>query len=175
MKFKLKYLALSTSLLVTSAVAMADTAPASTDASTAAPGAAAALNAQQPATNTNSCDAFKQQSGVVTLDSGLAYKVLKKGNGPLPGPNSTYTVNYEGKLLNGTVFDSSFARNQPFVVQNLQQVIPGWQQALPMMRPGAVWQVCIPSDLAYGAQGAGGVIPPNSPLIFKIQMISAKS
>ena len=117
-----------------------------------------------------------KKKGVVTLPSGLQYKILKKGKGALPGPNATtYTVNYKGMLTNGQVFDSSYKRGQPLTFP-LNGVIQGWQQAMPMMRPGAVWMLYIPANLAYGNQAvpSNPPIPPNSPLIFKVQMISAK-
>lgn len=111
--------------------------------------------------------------GIVTLPSGLQYKVIDAGKGESPSLNDTVTVNYEGKLLNGTVFDSSYKRGQPatFKVGN---VIQGWQDALTHMKPGATWMLYIPSDLAYGKQGSMGAIGPNETLIFKVDLLSVK-
>jgi FKBP-type peptidyl-prolyl cis-trans isomerase len=109
--------------------------------------------------------------GVVTLPSGLQYKVVQSGpaDGPSPLADDRVIVGYEGKLLDGTVFDSSYQRGHPetFVVG---QLIPAWTQALGKMKPGDVWMLYAPPQLAYGAKGAGP-IPPNSALIFKIELI----
>ena len=109
--------------------------------------------------------------GVVTLPSGLQYKVLQAGaaGGASPLADDHVIVNYEGKLLDGTVFDSSYPRGRPdtFVVG---QLIPAWTEALKKMKPGDVWMLYAPPKLAYGAKGAGP-IPPNSALIFKIELI----
>ncbi len=111
-----------------------------------------------------------KEKGVVILKSGLQYKILKKGRGVSPKPTDVVTVNYEGKLLNGKVFDSSYARHQPIQFP-VQGVIQGWQQALVRMKPGATWMLYIPSNLAYGEQGAGNAIGPNSTLVFKVHLI----
>jgi len=113
----------------------------------------------------------KKQKGVVTLPNGLQYKVIKAGNGAPPAADDTVTVDYEGKLVNGQVFDSTYKRGKPASFQ-VSQVIPGWQQALKMMKPGAEWMLYIPSDLAYGERGVGGPIGPNETLIFKVHLIS---
>lgn len=115
-----------------------------------------------------------KKPGVTTTASGLQYKIITPGAGVSPAANDTVTVNYEGKLINGTVFDSSYQRGKPatFVVN---QVIPGWQEALKLMKPGATWMLYIPSKLAYGAQGAPGAIGPNETLIFKVNLISVKN
>ena len=109
--------------------------------------------------------------GVVTLPSGLQYKVLESGpaGGASPLADDHVIVNYEGKLLDGTVFDSSYQRGQPatFVVGEL---IPAWTEALQKMHPGDVWMLYAPPGLAYGEKGAGP-IPPDSALVFKIQLI----
>ena len=109
--------------------------------------------------------------GVVTLPSGLQYKVLQAGaaGGASPLADDHVIVNYEGKLLDGTVFDSSYQRGQPatFVVG---QLIPAWTEALQKMKPGDTWMLYVPPGLAYGEKGAGP-IPPNSALIFKIELI----
>ena len=115
-----------------------------------------------------------KKPGVVRLDNGLEYQILEAGSGTPPGPTDFVTVHYRGTLIDGTEFDSSYARNTPatFAVNG---VIPGWTQALQLMSPGAKWMVYIPSSLAYGVNGAGGVIPPNSALIFEIELIAVKA
>ena len=112
-----------------------------------------------------------KQPGVITLPSGLEYKVSHSGpvEGAHPGPGDEMKVNYEGKLLNGMVFDSSFARGEPADLP-LDGLVPGWMQALPMMRPGDEWILYVPPALGYGEHGAVG-IPPNSLLIFRIQLL----
>ncbi len=113
----------------------------------------------------------KGKDGVTTTDSGLQYTVTKAGEGASPTAAQTVTVHYTGRLLDGTVFDSSVQRGQPasFPVGG---VIKGWQEALQLMAPGAVWEVWIPSEIAYGARGAGGDIGPNEVLNFTIELIS---
>jgi FKBP-type peptidyl-prolyl cis-trans isomerase FklB len=113
---------------------------------------------------------YKVQKDVKTSDSGLMYKVVKKGDGEMPKDTDSVTVHYEGKLVNGKVFDSSYERGQPVTFQ-VTQVIPGWTEALKMMKKGAEWEVVIPPQLAYGEQGAGGLIGPNQTLVFKIELI----
>jgi peptidylprolyl isomerase/FKBP-type peptidyl-prolyl cis-trans isomerase FklB len=112
-----------------------------------------------------------KQPGVVTLPSGLEYKVVRSGpaDGPHPGPGDELKVNYEGKLLDGKVFDSSFARGEPADLP-LAGLIPGWLEALPMMRPGDEWILYVPPALGYGEHGPDA-IPPNSLLIFRIQLL----
>ena len=113
----------------------------------------------------------KKEKGVVVLPNGLQYKVVKAGNGTPPKANDSVTVDYEGKLVNGQVFDSTYKRGKPATFK-VSQVISGWLQALKMMKPGAEWMLYIPSDLAYGKQGVGGPIGPNETLIFKVHLIS---
>jgi FKBP-type peptidyl-prolyl cis-trans isomerase FklB len=115
----------------------------------------------------------KSQTGVMTTASGLQYKVLTEGNGKSPGKEDTVTAHYRGTLINGTEFDSSHKRGQPanFPVSG---VIPGWTEALQMMKTGAKWMVWIPSSLAYGERGAGPVIGPNATLIFEIELLDVK-
>lgn len=113
----------------------------------------------------------KGKSGIVTTDSGLQYKIIKEGSGATPTNDDMVTVDYEGKLLNGKVFDSSYQRGKPATFP-VGAVIAGWQEALKMMKPGAEWELYIPSKLAYGEQGAGGIIGPNELLIFKVHLIS---
>ncbi len=104
--------------------------------------------------------------------SGLQYRILKSGpaDGPHPTPTGEVKVNYEGKLIDGTVFDSSYARGVPAVLE-VEEVIPGWQEALKLMRPGDAWLVYLPPDLAYGDHGAGP-IPPGSVLVFKLELLA---
>jgi len=110
--------------------------------------------------------------GIVTLPSGLQYKILKPGKGTPPGAKDKVTVNYEGTLINGKVFDSSYKRGQP-VTFAVNGVIPGWTEALQKMRPGATWMLYIPANLAYGDQHVGS-IPANSVLIFKVNLIKVQ-
>ena len=112
----------------------------------------------------------KKKDGVVTLDSGLQYKVLKKGDGPKPKSDSKVKVNYEGTHIDGRVFDSSYERGEPITL-SLGQVIKGWQEALPLMNVGSKYQFYIPADLAYGDHGAGKSIEPNETLIFDIELL----
>jgi FKBP-type peptidyl-prolyl cis-trans isomerase FklB len=117
--------------------------------------------------------ANKKKDGVKTLPSGLQYKVITAGTGKSPKPTDTVTVNYRGTLIDGTEFDSSYKHGQPATFQ-VDKVIRGWQEALPLMKEGAKWQLFIPPDLAYGERGAGTVIGPNSTLIFEVELIAVK-
>ena len=113
----------------------------------------------------------KTKPGVTTLPSGLQYKILKQGNGPKPRPTDKVTVHYEGKLIDGTVFDSSLKRGQP-ISFDVVGVIPGWTEALQLMPVGSTWQLFIPSNLAYGEHPRpGGPIGPNAVLTFEAQLI----
>ncbi len=109
------------------------------------------------------------QEGVVELDNGLQYKVLRPGDGPNPQPGSEVTVHYRGTLLDGSEFDSSYRRNEPARL-SLNRVIRGWQLALPMMKTGAKWQLYIPAELAYGPTGQGA-IGPDETLIFEVELL----
>jgi len=111
-----------------------------------------------------------KKEGVKVTESGLQYKVIKAGEGATPKPTSKVTTHYEGKLINGTVFDSSYKRGAPATF-GVNQVIPGWTEALQLMKEGDQWELYIPSKLAYGERGAGADIGPNSTLIFKIELI----
>lgn len=113
----------------------------------------------------------KSKPGVKTTDTGLQYKVVDAGTGKMPGKDDVVTVDYEGKLVNGQVFDSTYQRGKPATFQ-LSQVIEGWQQALQMMKSGATWELYIPPKLAYGDKGLGGPIGPNETLVFKVHLIS---
>jgi FKBP-type peptidyl-prolyl cis-trans isomerase FklB len=112
-----------------------------------------------------------KKEGVVTLPSGLQYKVLKEGAGESPAPTARVTVQYRGTLLDGTEFDSSYKRNQPATFK-VNGVIRGWTEALQLMKPGAKWQLFIPANLGYGDRGAGPLIPPGSTLIFEVELLS---
>lgn len=114
----------------------------------------------------------RKKEGFVELDSGLQYKIITAGEGEKPTANSTVLVHYRGTLIDGTEFDSSYARGKP-VELGVSQVIKGWQEALPMMAIGSKWQLVIPSDMAYGQRGAGS-IKPNSTLLFDIELIEIK-
>ncbi|MFV5362789.1 FKBP-type peptidyl-prolyl cis-trans isomerase [Acinetobacter oleivorans] len=111
-----------------------------------------------------------KKSGVITTKSGLQYQVLKEGNGQKPKATSRVKVNYEGRLLDGTVFDSSIARNHPVEFQ-LSQVIAGWTEGLQTMKEGGKTRFFIPANLAYDEVGAGDTIGPNSTLIFDIELL----
>ena len=115
-----------------------------------------------------------KKDGVVVTASGLQYKVIKEGNGVKPTANDQVTVHYTGRLIDGTVFDSSVERGMPATF-GVTQVIPGWVEALQMMREGDEWQLYIPSELAYGPNGAGGVIGPDATLIFDVQLIKVNA
>lgn len=110
---------------------------------------------------------------VKTTPSGLQYEVLEQGNGPKPAAGDRVTVHYTGKLIDGTVFDSSEERGEPATF-GVNQVIPGWVEALQLMNEGSRWRLFIPSALAYGPSGAGGVIGPNQTLIFDVQLIKVE-
>jgi FKBP-type peptidyl-prolyl cis-trans isomerase FklB len=114
-----------------------------------------------------------KKAGVKTTKDGLQYKVLTSGKGDSPSATDAVTVDYEGKLINGKVFDSSYKRGQPATFK-VNQVIPGWTQALQMMKPGATWMLYIPANLAYGNTPMGDVIPAGSTLVFKVHLISVK-
>ena len=112
----------------------------------------------------------KKREGVVTLPSGLQYEVITEGNeGRYAKATDQVQCHYEGTLIDGTLFDSSIKRGQPATF-GVNQVIPGWVEALQLMPEGAKWKLYIPSDLAYGAQGAGEMIPPHSTLVFEVEL-----
>ena len=129
----------------------------------------AALNAEG--------EAFLAQNakneGVVTLPSGLQYKVLKSGNGATPKASDSVECHYEGRLISGTVFDSSYQRGETATF-GVTQVIAGWVEALQLMKEGDKWQLFIPYNLAYGERGAGAQIPPFATLIFDVELIKVK-
>lgn len=111
------------------------------------------------------------KDGVETTESGLQYRVMEEGDdsGAQPGDEDQVRVNYEGRTIDGEVFDSSYERGEPVTFQ-VDQVIPGWQEALKMMHPGDTWEIYVPSDLAYGEAGTGP-IGPNQTLIFKVELL----
>jgi len=111
-----------------------------------------------------------KREGVVTLPSGLQYEIIKEGNGIKPNANDQVKCHYEGTLIDGTLFDSSIKRGQPTVF-GVSQVIKGWVEALQLMPEGSKWKLYIPSELGYGSQQAGELIPPYSTLIFEVELI----
>jgi len=108
--------------------------------------------------------------GVVTTQSGLQYEILASGSGKSPSASDSVTVHYRGTLTDGTEFDSSHKRGQPAVFP-VNRVIPGWTEALQLMKEGDKWKLTIPPQLAYGERGAGKLIPPNSTLVFEVELI----
>ncbi len=112
----------------------------------------------------------KKKENVVTLPSGLQYEVLTEGDGAIPTATDTVKCHYHGTLIDGTVFDSSVERGQPAVF-GVTQVIKGWVEALQLMSVGSKWKLFVPSGMAYGEQGAGNDIQPNSTLIFEVELL----
>jgi FKBP-type peptidyl-prolyl cis-trans isomerase FklB len=115
----------------------------------------------------------KKKTGVKTLPSGLQYKVLKEGTGKMPKATDTVTTNYKGTLIDGKEFDSSYRRGEPATFQ-VSGVIPGWTEALQLMKEGSKWQLFVPPQLGYADRGAGNQIGPNATLIFEVELISVK-
>lgn len=116
--------------------------------------------------------ANKTKTGVITLASGLQYKIITQGTGPQPTDKDSVTVNYAGRLINGQEFDSSYRRGKPAQFP-VAEVIPGWSEALKLMKTGSTWEIYVPPSLAYGERGlSGGPIGPNQALIFTINLIS---
>ena len=134
----------------------------------------AELEAKMNAENIEKGKAFlaenAKKEGVVTLPSGLQYEVITEGNGKKPSATDRVKCHYEGTLIDGTLFDSSINRGQPAVF-GVNQVIQGWVEALQLMTEGSKWRLFIPSELGYGAQQAGEMIPPHSTLIFEVELI----
>lgn len=116
-------------------------------------------------------DANAKKPGVNTTESGLQYKILREGDGPEPeSPNAKVEVHYEGRLIDGTVFDSSYKRGKSITFA-LNEVIPGWTEGVQLMSTGSKYEFYIPYNLAYGENGAGGVIPPYATLIFQVELL----
>jgi FKBP-type peptidyl-prolyl cis-trans isomerase FklB len=138
---------------------------------------AAAVAAANKAAGDQFLAANKAKEGVVTLPSGLQYKILKEGTGPKPTASDEVVCNYRGTLVNGTEFDSSYKRGTPATFP-VDKVIKGWTEALQLMPVGSKWELYVPSNLAYGERGAGqrgaDVIAPNSALIFEVELMSIK-
>lgn len=130
----------------------------------------AKMNAAAIEKGKNFLEENKKKENIVTLPSGLQYEVIKEGNGKKPKATDRVKCHYEGTLIDGTLFDSSIQRGEPAVF-GVNQVIAGWVEALQLMSEGSKWRLFIPSELAYGANGAGEMIPPHSTLIFEVEMI----
>lgn len=137
-----------------------------------------ANQAEMAQVNQAAADAYlaenQAREGVIVTASGLQYEVLEAGEGPQPGAEDTVEVHYRGTLVDGTEFDSSYARGET-VTFGVGQVIAGWTEALQLMPVGSKWQLVIPPELGYGAGGAGQMIGPNSALIFEVELISIPS
>ena len=118
--------------------------------------------------------ANKAKDGVVALPSGLQYKILTQGTGPKPTASDSVVCNYRGTLINGTEFDSSYKRGEPATFP-VGGVIKGWTEALQLMPVGSKWQLFVPSDLAYGERSPGPEIPPDSTLIFEVEVLSIQN
>ena len=135
------------------------------------------FEAEAQASNRAEGEAFLAQNaereGVASLPSGLQYEVLAEGDGATPGRRSTVVVHYRGTLIDGTEFDSSHARGEPARFR-VDQVIPGWTEALQRMQVGDTWKLFIPADLAYGDRGAGPLIAPGSTLIFEVELLEVR-
>jgi len=114
----------------------------------------------------------KQKPGVISLDSGLQYRVITQGSGPKPKKTDTVTFHYRGTLIDGTVFDSSYDRGEPATIP-VEQLIPGWVEALPLMSVGSKWELFVPYDLGYGER-PGGPGGPGSALIFEVELLDIK-
>lgn len=130
----------------------------------------AKLNAENIEKGKSFLEENAKRPGVVTLPSGLQYEIVKEGNGKKPSATDRVKCHYEGTLIDGTLFDSSIQRGEPAVF-GVNQVIKGWVEALQLMTEGSKWRLFIPSELAYGAQQAGEMIPPHSTLIFDVELI----
>ena len=128
------------------------------------------MNAENIAKGKAFLEENAKKEGIVTLPSGLQYQVITEGNGKKPSATDRVKCHYEGTLIDGTLFDSSIKRGQPAVF-GVNQVIKGWVEALQLMSEGSKWRLFIPSELGYGAQQAGEMIPPHSTLIFDVELI----
>jgi FKBP-type peptidyl-prolyl cis-trans isomerase FklB len=119
-------------------------------------------------------EANAKKKGITTTPSGLQYRVIEQGGGNHPEPDDTVLVTYRGKLIDGSVFDSTYENNKPVSFQ-VDKVIKGWSEALQLMQRGDHWQLFIPPELAYGEEGSGTKIPPNSTLIFDVELLSIQN
>ena len=128
------------------------------------------MNAENIAKGKAFLEENAKKEGIITLPSGLQYEVITEGNGKKPSATDRVKCHYEGTLIDGTLFDSSIKRGQPAVF-GVNQVIKGWVEALQLMSEGSKWRLFIPSELGYGAQQAGEMIPPHSTLIFEVELI----
>ncbi|WP_194842447.1 FKBP-type peptidyl-prolyl cis-trans isomerase [Endozoicomonas sp. OPT23] len=130
--------------------------------------------AEEARTNLEAGQQFLKENarkpGVITMDNGLQYRIIKEGTGAKPKESSEVTVHYEGKLLDGKIFDSSYERGQPATFR-LNQVIRGWNEGLQEMPEGSTWELFVPAELAYGPGGIPGRIAPNSMLTFKVELM----
>lgn len=128
------------------------------------------MSALSDAANAAFLSNYDAQPGVVKTASGLRYRVLASGKGAQPAATSRVRAHYQGTLIDCTVFDSSYARNEPAVFP-VNRLIPGWVEALQLMKEGDVWELVLPHELAYGERGAGEDIPPRQTLIFKLELL----
>jgi FKBP-type peptidyl-prolyl cis-trans isomerase FklB len=139
--------------------------------------ALAQVRAQRAQHNLEQSQAFlaenAKKDGVITLDSGLQYRKIKDGSGKSPQTSGSITVNYRGTLIDGTEFDSSYERGKPSTYQ-MKKVIKGWREALLLMKEGDKWELYIPTELAYGKRGLRNRIPPNSALIYEVELLAVK-
>lgn len=135
----------------------------------------AQMQSAQASKNTDEGKAFleinRMKEGVVALASGLQYREIKAGTGRSPKATDKVTTHYKGTLLDGTTFDSSYDRGEPATFP-VNGVIAGWTEALQMMKEGAIWELFIPANLAYGTRGAGGKIGPNATLVFTVELLN---
>ncbi len=136
--------------------------------------AQAAVGEANQAAATQFLEANAAREGVMVTESGLQYEIIEAGDGPKPGPDDSVEVHYRGTLIDGTEFDSSYARGET-VTFGVGQVIAGWTEALQLMPVGSKWNLAIPPELGYGAGGAGGMIGPNAALLFEVELISIPS
>ena len=115
-----------------------------------------------------------RRAGVVVLDDGVQYEILRPGSGPTPAPDGRAIIHYQGTLLDGRVFDSSYRRSEPSTFQ-VDRTIAGWRKVLALMKEGAKWRVVVPAELGYGETGVGDEIPPNATLLFDIELVAANA
>lgn len=162
--------AASTPAVTTNPAASTAPNPTSNSVASTTSGSLAAKNLQE---SRKFLEENKKKSGVVTLPSGLQYQIIKEGTGQAPGPSDFVAVHYRGTLINGQEFDSSLKSKQPATFA-VNAVIPGWTEALQIMKPGSKWMLYVPPQLAYGEKGVGHIIQPNSALIFEVELVSVK-